>query len=793
MQNQPNPKAPTPVSRLGRAIPRNMRLPLLIVGGIAACLALILIAINVLISADWVRDRVAARIKEEAGRDLKVNGSTTLLFMPSPRIVITDATFSDPEARMGTSDFSVAQLTVDLSLGELLSRQVDAHSVVLTRPVFTMRLGSEPVLEQRSDIPKSRNIKPKAEGDEARREIRLRDVRIEDGTVNLVDKDGKERRIDRIEASLSLPAMTDPFTGQGNLIWKQQSVNFSFELTTPADLRNKRPAQLQIALDTKAIAARFDGSMLTHPSFSGQGELSAKARSIPSLMAWLREGPAAEAAIGDGELASHLTWKKDEVSFSNTRFALQHANGIGEVVVTFTGPRPHIRAALALDHLDLNPFLASSAPRPEGTVGQAMSRRTGEASGSPETKAEKSGVNEPETAAEIAIAPPPSAKSAKPPRSVTQTDVAAPQAERAATPDEAQMSAAASQAEPAAPAAIAQTDIPASIPPPSPAPAKFDADINLNVRKTRFSHLDIGPSSVGLTFRDGILNATLGGMELYDGTARGKLTLDASKSTPAFTGDFRLDGVQTRPLLSDAAQFSLLSGRTKLEINIAGAGISSEEVKSSLQGQASVVVSDGAIEGMNITELISSVGAGNIPSLRQGPGAKTVFSDLSGSFTIANGIAETSNLQMQSPLLKIKAAGTVNLVEDSLDILTHPEIVAGPEGRGGANDLAGLRIPVRIEGPLRDPRIRPELGGLFADPETAGRTVNQIGEVLQNKLKGRPVGEALGRFLGNVQIGGEGGDAPIIRRRPPNTPEQQPTKQDESSEKEDPDLEEILR
>jgi hypothetical protein len=94
---------------------------------------------------------------------------------------------------------------------------------------------------------------------------------------------------------------------------------------------------------------------------------------------------------------------------------------------------------------------------------------------------------------------------------------------------------------------------------------------------------------------------------------------------------------------------------------------------------------------------------------------------------------------------------------------------------------------------LRDPSIRPEIGGLFSDPETAGRTVNQIGEVLQNKLKGRPVGEALGRFLGNVQIGGQGGGEPIIRRKPPVTPERPPAPQNESSEQEDPDLEEILR
>ena len=99
------------------------------------------------------------------------------------------------------------------------------------------------------------------------------------------------------------------------------------------------------------------------------------------------------------------------------------------------------------------------------------------------------------------------------------------------------------------------------MPAPAASPASFDADVNLNVRKTRVAHLEIGPSSLGLAFRDGVLNATLGGMELYDGHASGKLVLDAAKPVPAFTGDFLLDGVQAKPLLSDAAQFSLLEGR----------------------------------------------------------------------------------------------------------------------------------------------------------------------------------------------------------------------------------------
>jgi AsmA protein len=290
------------------------------------------------------------------------------------------------------------------------------------------------------------------------------------------------------------------------------------------------------------------------------------------------------------------------------------------------------------------------------------------------------------------------------------------------------------------------------------------------------------------------LNATLGGMDLYDGHATGKLVFDASKEVPAFNGDFLLDGVQIKSLLSDAAQVSLLEGRTKLALQLSGAGDDSEAVKSSLAGQVSIAVSDGAIEGINLTEMIDQIGAGEIPELRQGPDAKTAFTDLGGSFTIKDGIAETSNLTATSPLVKVTAAGTVNLIESRMNFLANPEIVAGPEGQRGANDLAGLSVPVRIEGPLDRPTITPEVKQLFADPEKAGKTVNQIGKAIQKKFKGKPVGEAIGRILGDIKIeqrgGGEsGGEAPPSKQDAPKAKPDAP----EQTEPEDPEIEELLR
>jgi hypothetical protein len=181
-----HPKAPPPKPSAAPKLSPRTRLLLIVGGSIVGIALLALIAVNLLVSADWVRDRVASRIKEQSGRVLEVKGTTALLFVPSPRVVITDATFVDPEARAGTADFSVGRLVLDLSLMELLSRQVDAKRVVLERPVLTVRLGEDN--RPKADKPKSPNA-AKPPSDKPRRDVRLRDVRIEDGTVNIVYDD----------------------------------------------------------------------------------------------------------------------------------------------------------------------------------------------------------------------------------------------------------------------------------------------------------------------------------------------------------------------------------------------------------------------------------------------------------------------------------------------------------------------------------------------------------------------------------------------------------------------------
>src|SRR6516225_3694473 len=151
-----------------------MKLLLKIGVGVIVFLVVALIAFNMLISASAVRDRVAARIKEQTGRELTVNGSTSLLLMPSPHIVLTNVEIVDPQNHAG-ADLKVDRLVLDVSFSQLFSRQVAA-----IEPQET----ADAPPERRAEA-QLRFIAADAAGGSRRHDIMLDDVQIEDGTARI--------------------------------------------------------------------------------------------------------------------------------------------------------------------------------------------------------------------------------------------------------------------------------------------------------------------------------------------------------------------------------------------------------------------------------------------------------------------------------------------------------------------------------------------------------------------------------------------------------------------------------
>ena len=252
-----------------------------------------------------------------------------------------------------------------------------------------------------------------------------------------------------------------------------------------------------------------------------------------------------------------------------------------------------------------------------------------------------------------------------------------------------------------------------------------NADLTLSVGAIQFRKIQIGKGTVAALLKDGKLTATLAELALYGGAGQGRVTLDGSGAVPGVDAAMRLAGVQVEPLLKDAAGFERLSGTGATELSVAGRGKSQKAIVESLSGKGGLDFRDGAIKGLNLAAMLRNVG-----SAFGEPGAqKTDFSELTGSYVIQNGLLTNKDLQMKSPLLRIEGAGSANLPPRTLDYKVTPKAVASLEGQGGRQDLAGVMVPVLIQGPWDDLSYKPDLAGLVKQQLDPGK-------LLEGKLPG---------------------------------------------------------
>lgn len=199
---------------------------------------------------------------------------------------------------------------------------------------------------------------------------------------------------------------------------------------------------------------------------------------------------------------------------------------------------------------------------------------------------------------------------------------------------------------------------------------------------------------------------------LYGGSVNGALTVNAGK--PArFAVRQNLAGINVGPLLKDAIGKDPIEGRGNVQLDVATAGATFEQIKKGLNGSARLELRDGAIRGVNIAQTVRSAKA-RIAALRGNEGSqpaqsgtgstseKTDFSELTGSFRIANGVARNEDMLIKSPLIRVTGSGDIDLGNERLDYLARTTVVSTLQGQGGPElqALKGVTIPVRLAGPF---------------------------------------------------------------------------------------------
>jgi AsmA protein len=278
-----------------------------------------------------------------------------------------------------------------------------------------------------------------------------------------------------------------------------------------------------------------------------------------------------------------------------------------------------------------------------------------------------------------------------------------------------------------------------------------DAQVRISATELNVGEAHFAPAAVDVALAGGVLKAGTANLGAYGGQLSGEAIVDASKSDPTYAMHADLVGVRALPLLQSLADFDKLDGKMQAKIAVRSNGPSQRAIMANMSGTSFINFQDGAIKDLNVAQMIRSLTSSTLSGWQETKDQNTDLSQLSASFRIERGQAQTTDLNLVGPLVRMTGAGTIDLGTKLLAFRVEPKLVLTTQGQGRTADPVGFGIPVMIDGSWTAPRIYPDMQGILDNPDAAYAKLKEMGAGLFG-----PSGGGLGGLLSG--LGGSNGN-----------------------------------
>jgi AsmA protein len=281
-----------------------------------------------------------------------------------------------------------------------------------------------------------------------------------------------------------------------------------------------------------------------------------------------------------------------------------------------------------------------------------------------------------------------------------------------------------------------------------------DAQTHLSIGELNIGTIKIAPLDVDATLADGIVRGTASKIGIYEGQAAAGLAMDASANTPSFALRAELRQVHALPLLTSAANFTRLDGKLDATVNVQAIGNSQRDVVGNLSGVAVTKFQDGEVRGINVAKMIRALTNGSLAGWQEGQSETTDLTELSASFQIDHGQAQTQDFKLAGPLVRVTGIGTADLNTKAINFRLEPKLVMSTQGQGATSDPVGFGVPVMVQGPWNQPKFFLDMAGILDNPDAAYAQLRQLGQGLFGSNFLQPNGATGDTPNGNNQGGG---------------------------------------
>ncbi|MFN4353352.1 AsmA family protein [Parvibaculum sp.] len=643
-----------------------------ILAGLLILIVAIIVAVPFLIPMETYKNQVASIVKEQTGRDLRIEGDIGLSFFPNIAISIEDVGLSNASWAKEKEMAAMKEMRAALKLLPLFSGNVEIDSFVLIDPVIRLevRRDGTPNWQFETATAAAAPAEPAAGGGSGSSGagvsgFSLGEVSIKNGRASYTNaQTGSAFEASEVNVDLALPGLDQPFLADGSLVWNGDRIAIDLKADRPRALTEGGETPVVLAVQTPKLKSNYAGALKALGGLAFAGDVKLDVTSVRELAAWAGNPMPAGDGFGPLSLAGKASGSGNTYRFTDARIAFDGMNATGNLTVDTGGARPNLRGNLDVDRINVNTYLGESA---------------GGGSGGGSGGGDEGWSTEP-------------------------IDLSGLKA--------------------------------------------VDMDFDFSTKEILFQQIKIGESALKLRLANGVLNANLSRLNLYQGAGAGTLTVNGAGATPQIAANFKLAGLAAEPFLTDAADFKRLQGATALDLAVTAAGRSQRDMVSALNGNGSVKFTDGKIKGINIAQLARNVFSAATTGWQSGGAQDTDFSEMGGTFTITNGVLKNDDLRLLSPLIRVTGAGTVNMPPKTLNYRVEPKLVASLEGQGASGAAQGIEVPILITGSWSTPRFAPDLASMIQNRDNIESTIKSIredgGRGLIRGLMGQPAESGTG-------------------------------------------------
>jgi len=316
-----------------------------IAGGLA-----VLTTAGYLISADTVRQRVLAEIREVTGLDPVLGGKASVSLFPSGSVNFADVALGDAKQPALVAE----RLTARLRFFPLLIGRVEIADVSLDHP----RIVIEFLQNGQSNWSGLIEALTRSQAT-AHRVAAFSEMRIDGGTVTIRDEARQfNETLYGVEFSLAWPSISKTFGATGRLIWRDAPLDASLTLADFAAALSGSRSGVKLRVAGSPMKAAFDGAVSFKPALKIEGTFAADAPSLRNALIWSGQKPLPGGGFGPFAIKARTNVVGGTISLSSVNVELDGNSAEG--VLTFAADgRQTLQGTLAAETLDLTPYVST--------------------------------------------------------------------------------------------------------------------------------------------------------------------------------------------------------------------------------------------------------------------------------------------------------------------------------------------------------------------------------------------------------------------------------------------------